>query len=263
MAAVRTYLSIIVVAGLLVVLVAGAGFRSAPAAFADESPVPTGGGTLTAHIVDAMNEAAEDLGQDVDGSQEVSENANTAWNLILVNFKNPLPEGYGFTLGEVEEGKQVDERCVPELQKMLADCRLAGGRPVICSAYRTQQIQEELYAEQIKVLEGQGYSSEEAPALAGRSVAVPGTSEHQLGLAVDVVDGVNSDLTKEQEQTATQQWLMENSWRYGFILRYPDGKSDITGIIYEPWHYRYVGVEAAQEIYEQGVCLEEYLEQRA
>ena len=90
-------------------------------------------------------------------------------------------------------------------------------------------------------------------------MAVPGTSEHQLGLALDIVDVANQVLDERQENTEVQKWLMKNSWKYGFILRYPTDKSDITGISYEPWHYRYVGKEAAKEIYEAGICLEEYL----
>ena len=90
-------------------------------------------------------------------------------------------------------------------------------------------------------------------------VAIPGTSEHQLGLAVDIVDANMQDLTDEQENTATQKWLMANSWRYGFIHRYPNGRTDITGIIYEPWHYRYVGKDAAQDIFNRDITLEEYL----
>ena len=105
----------------------------------------------------------------------------------------------------------------------------------------------------------QGYSEENARTEAGKVVAVPGTSEHQLGLAVDIVDIENQILDEDQEKTAVQKWLMKNSWRYGFILRYPNDKSNITGIIYEPWHYRYVGKEAAKEIYDLDVCLEEYL----
>ncbi len=92
------------------------------------------------------------------------------------------------------------------------------------------------------------------------TVAKPGTSEHHLGLAVDIVDGNHQLLDETQEHTAVQQWLMDNSWKYGFILRYPTGKSEITGIIYEPWHYRYVGVKAAGEIHRNGLCLEEYLD---
>lgn len=101
---------------------------------------------------------------------------------------------------------------------------------------------------------------EDAKLEAGKIVAVPGTSEHQLGLAVDIVDKYNQVLDENQENTAVQKWLMENCWKYGFILRYPNDKSSITGIMYEPWHYRYVGDAAAKEIYQQGICLEEYLD---
>ena len=92
------------------------------------------------------------------------------------------------------------------------------------------------------------------------SVALPGTSEHATGLAVDIISTSYGELDDRQGDTAEQKWLMEHCWEYGFILRYPPEKSDITGIIYEPWHYRYVGKDAAQEITEQGITLEEYLE---
>ena len=93
------------------------------------------------------------------------------------------------------------------------------------------------------------------------AVAAPGTSEHELGLAVDIYSSENIELDESQEDTETQQWLMEHCYEYGFILRYPKDKSEITGIIYEPWHYRYVGVDAAMDIRDSGLCLEEYLEQ--
>ena len=109
-------------------------------------------------------------------------------------------------------------------------------------------------------MRAQGYSKKDAKAKAATSVARPGTSEHQLGLAVDIVDKSHQTLDAAQEDTPVQQWLLENSWKYGFILRYPNQKSNLTGIIYEPWHYRYVGQAAAQEIHERGICLEEYLE---
>ncbi len=117
-----------------------------------------------------------------------------------------------------------------------------------------------LFQERIDELCAQGCSKKDARIKAATSVARPGTSEHQLGLAVDIVDEGHQTLDTSQENTPVQQWLMENSWKYGFILRYPNEKSQLTGIIYEPWHYRYVGVKAAQEIFESGVCLEEYLE---
>ena len=140
---------------------------------------------------------------------------------------------------------------------MFDDARAQGVFPVVTSGYRTQQTQEMLYEQEIQKYRDQGYSDFEAEELAKKWVAVPGTSEHQLGLAVDIgAEALKSD--KEQ----VYQWLYENSARYGFILRYPEDKTEITGINYEPWHFRYVGKEAAQKIYEQGICLEEYLQQK-
>lgn len=182
------------------------------------------------------------------------------WQLLLVNPWNTLPEDYAVSLTQLKNGHSVDERCYPDLQSMMDDCRAAGLKPVICSSYRTQAKQEQLFYQKVNQYLAKGYSAADARVEAGKSVAVPGTSEHQLGLAVDIVDLSNQNLDESQEKTAVQKWLMENSWRYGFILRYPNDKSDITGIKYEPWHYRYVGKNAAKEIYEQEICLEEYLD---
>ena len=180
--------------------------------------------------------------------------------LTLVNPWNTLPEDYEPEIAVAYEDEYMDVRCIEPLHRMLDDCRNAGGAPLVCSGYRTMAKQQYLYSNKIVRLVEEGVSIEEAPALAAMSVAVPGTSEHQLGLAADIIDYDYPYLNEYQENTYTQQWLMENSWRYGFILRYPNDKSDITGIIYEPWHYRYVGEDCAKEIYELGVTLEEYLE---
>ena len=182
------------------------------------------------------------------------------WQLTLVNPWNALPEGFTVELKELSNGHAVDERCYPDLQDMLDACREAGLSPLICSSYRSYEKQKSLYQNKIDRLKTQGYSAKEAQEEAGKAVAAPGTSEHQLGLAVDIVDVSNQNLDSSQEQTAVQKWLMKHSWASGFILRYPNDKSELTGIIYEPWHYRYVGKEAAAEIQALGVCLEEYLE---
>lgn len=179
--------------------------------------------------------------------------------IILVNPWNPLPEDYEADLVELKNGQAVDKSCYPDLQQMMDDCRAAGLEPLICSSYRSQQKQEELFQNKIGRLLAEGYTQEQAETEAAKAVAVPGTSEHQLGLAVDIVDVAYQLLDEAQERTHVQQWLIEHSWEYGFILRYPTDKSDVTGIIYEPWHYRFVGKEAAREIREQGLCLEEYL----
>ena len=181
------------------------------------------------------------------------------WNLILVNKWNPIPENYSPTLKQLENGHAVDERCYSDLQKMMDDCRNAGLSPLICSSYRTQEKQEELFERQTDKWIVQGYSQENAKVQAAKLVAIPGTSEHQLGLAVDIVDTANQNLDESQEKTEVQKWLINNSYKYGWILRYPNEKSEITGINYEPWHYRYVGKKAAKEIYDADICLEEYL----
>lgn len=193
---------------------------------------------------------------------EKTDTAAGDWRLTLVNPWNPLPDGYEVPLVQLKNGSYVDERCYPDLQAMMDACRAEGLSPVICSAYRSREKQEALYANQLDKQLALGLSEADARAEAGKVVAVPGTSEHQLGLAVDLVDLDNQNLNESQEKTAVQKWLLENSWKYGFILRYPNDKRELTGIIYEPWHYRYVGKDAAREIYETGVCLEEYLKGR-
>lgn len=196
-----------------------------------------------------------------DDTQHLTQ-ASSDWNLILVNPWNEVPDDYEISLTNLPNGHSIDSRCYPALTEMMNACRGAGLQPLICSSYRSQEKQESLFQERIDELRAQGYSKKEARIKAATSVARPGTSEHQIGLAVDIVDQSHQTLDAMQEYTPVQQWLMENSWKYGFILRYPNDKSRLTGIIYEPWHYRYVGPEAAQEIYEQGICLEEYLEER-
>ena len=184
--------------------------------------------------------------------------------LMLVNPWHALPEDYEPELKQVtwdqEENQFMDVRCADELLRMMQDCFDAGCTPYICSGYRTMQKQQYLFNNKIARLVASGVSAEEAPTLAATTVAVPGTSEHQLGLAVDIIDYNYPYLDEYQENMPTQKWLMENAWHYGFILRYPNGSSDITGIIYEPWHYRYVGLAAAKEIYDLGITLEEYLD---
>ena len=189
--------------------------------------------------------------------------------LMLVNPWNELPEGYVPELAPVSHwnqmvsGYEADARCAEEITQMLNDCMLGGGMPTVCSAYRTQEYQQMLFDNKIeRLIEDEGVDPEEAPTLAATTVALPGTSEHQLGLAIDIIDDNYPYLNEAQEWTTTQQWLMEHSWEYGFILRYPNGTSDITGIIYEPWHYRYVGQGHARAIHELGVTLEEYLAMR-
>lgn len=183
--------------------------------------------------------------------------------LILVNQWNELDMYYYPILTPYTEEFSLDRRAMDDFVALMRACRDAGCDPYIVSAYRSYYEQLELYEVKVLKLVRAGMDESLARSEAARSVAYPGTSEHQLGLAVDIVDASYGYLNEYQADTPTQKWLMENSWRYGFILRYPVDKSQITGIIYEPWHYRYVGKEAAKDIYESGLCLEEWLKARA
>ena len=177
---------------------------------------------------------------------------------LVVNPWNMIPNSYTPNLVDAEDGYIVDSSCKDALLQMLADCRTAGYDARITSAYRKHQTQVELYNKKVWYFIDRGYSVANARKEAGTIIAVPGTSEHQLGLAVDLVDSSHWVLDESQENTPAQKWLMEHCWEYGFILRYPNGKSEATGIIYEPWPYRYVGKELALELKDSGLCLEEY-----
>ena len=213
---------------------------------------------IQAVAADAMADAAPGQ-KDSRTKQAHQAKKEQEWNLLLVNPWNWVPENYEPELTYLRNGQAVDSRCYPELQQMIDDCRAAGFEPLICASYRTMEKQEALFEDKEANLIREGYPENEVEVEAAKVVAYPGTSEHQLGLALDIVDVSYQQLDTEQENTPVQQWLMKNSWKYGFVLRYPADKSDITGIIYEPWHYRYVGKEAAAEIYENKLCLEEYL----
>ena len=180
---------------------------------------------------------------------------DNGWNLILVNRNSYIPDDYKVELTELSNGEKVDSRIYPELQEMFNDARAQGYGLFVREGYRTQEEQQQLLDEKIEAYENEGKSKSEAKKLAEQWVAIPGTSEHQLGIAVDI----NADTTKSSNDDV-YSWLAENAHKYGFIKRYPSDKTDITGVINEPWHYRYVGKEAALEIYSQGMCLEEYID---
>lgn len=184
-----------------------------------------------------------------------------SWKLLLVNPQNPLPENYAasLTLKRLANGLQVDERIYDDLNAMLTDCWKAGLHPVVCSAYRPHTTQIRLHNNKIARLRWAGYSYEAAVKEARRWVAAPGTSEHETGMALDIVSYKYQLLNEKQENTAEQKWFVEHCWEYGFILRYPKDKTEVTGIGYEPWHYRYVGRETAAKMKESGLCLEEYI----
>lgn len=178
------------------------------------------------------------------------------WNLMVVNRWNELPEDYSVELTELSNGQKVDSRIYPYLQEMFDAARAEGIYPIVREGYRTAEEQQEILDDKMQTYINQGYSQSRAEKTAKEWVALPGTSEHQLGIAVDI----NADKSKCSNEDV-YGWLAENAYKYGFVLRYPPGKQKITGTSYEPWHYRYVGEEAAKEIYERGICLEEYFKQ--
>lgn len=201
------------------------------------------------------------------GIKTAEESEKNKWYLRLVNAKNSLAKDNLPEINTVSVNGSdyvVDERIIDDLEEMLSDAQSDGRYPVVCSAYRSWDTQEMLFENKIaRVKQSKGLTEEAAEIEAATIVARPGTSEHQLGLAVDITASDYTNLDEGQMETEDQQWLMENCWKYGFILRYPVDKTEITGVIFEPWHYRYVGKEAAKEITEQGITLEEYLEAEA
>ncbi len=180
--------------------------------------------------------------------------------LTLVDREHPIEDDYNVEFTLLGEGQMVDSRCVDDLEAMLEACRRAGGQPVLTASFRTWGAQERVWEEALAALTESGLSPEEAERRLERLVEKPGCSEHQLGLAVDLCEQ-GSELPQEQQgDTVTLRWLADNAWRYGFILRFPAEKTEVTGMEYRPWHYRYVGREAAAQIRDLGLSLEEYIE---
>lgn len=177
------------------------------------------------------------------------------WRLILVNGENSIPYGYSPELMQLSNGVMVDERIYPDLQKMFDDARNDGIYPVVVEGYRTYEEQQKMMSDKIESFITEGYSKSKAKKLARQWVAEVGKSEHQTGLALDI----NADQSQSSDEDV-YDWLAENAYKYGFILRYPYGKEDITGIAYEPWHYRYTGTDTSFEIHGRNITLEEYLD---
>lgn len=182
------------------------------------------------------------------------------WMLLLVNERNPLEKDVKPQLVEVSGGQQVDKRIEEPLKAMLEAMREEGLRPLVCSGYRSIERQRELFSEYIEDRIADGWSYEDAFYKAKRRIAIPGTSEHQTGLAVDIVGMSHQSLDDTQAFTDEAVWLREHCAEYGFILRYPEDKTEITGIEYESWHFRYVGTEAADYIMEREMVLEEFID---
>ena len=185
------------------------------------------------------------------------------WRLLLINKQHPVPDGYEVELGNINTMKgvmQCDARIIDDLLNMLQSAKEDGVYLQICSPYRDYAYQEMLFDRKINLYMSIGYSYMEAYMIGSQVVTVPGASEHQLGLALDIVCNTYTALDQGFGNTEAGKWLQEHSREYGFILRYPEGKEYITGIDFEPWHFRYVGVEAATVIMDEGITLEEFVE---
>lgn len=155
------------------------------------------------------------------------------WALVLANSTHPVSEKNIPELTTLSNGNQVDLRIYPSLQKMFDDARKDGIYPTVTSGYRSKELQQQLYNEEIAKYQSQGLDYNSAEETAKKWVTLPGTSEHQTGLAVDISAAPESG----QDPCMVYEWLENNGSKYGFILRYPENKTNITGINYEPWHY--------------------------
>lgn len=181
------------------------------------------------------------------------------WRLMLINKQHPIPEDYTFELVAINGYMQCDQRILDELLAMIQGAKEDGVNLVIRSPYRDLSRQEYLFNRKIKGYMNHGMSYMDAYKTASKIVTVPGASEHQAGLAIDITSDMYVALDEGFGETTAGQWLDKHSCEYGFILRYPLEKEHITGIEYEPWHFRYVGKEAAMVITEKGITLEEFV----
>lgn len=195
--------------------------------------------------------AQENKNQEKENKKEI-----TDWRLTLVNIDNALPEDYQLELVDIDEYRKFDARAIDELKNMIEAERKSGASGLwVQSGYRSIEYQKEVFDRQVQEYKKQGKTQKEAEELTLKIINKPGTSDHNLGLAVDF-NYANNDF----EETTAFEWLKQNAENYGFILRYPKEKEEITKVTYEPWHWRYVGEEHAKEINKKGYCLEEYIE---
>ncbi len=217
----------------------------------------------------SVSGTAVEIGGNADGSTQ--EEPLPTWKpsgpytetdeLMLVNKQHPISKDFvpgdlvrpKYTAGNRSpDGQYLTREAADAFNKLAADALEEGHEIVITTAYRSYSFQSILY---------NGYVEKDGQAAADKYSAQPGKSEHQTGLAADVSSpSVNYELTVAYGDTAEGKWLAENSCKYGFIIRYPLGKENITGYTYEPWHLRYVGQKAAMEIGQANLTLEEYLQ---
>lgn len=204
---------------------------------------------------DETNEGAQGLA----GAQVSS--LQSDWRMVLVNPNVKLPDDYTVETetADAATGKELQTEAAEAYRQMAKAAEADGVSLMLCSGYRSVEYQQGLFDKKVEQCLSEGLSQEDAEIKAATIVAAPGHSEHNTGLAADIVTPDHQMLDTAFEQTPAFAWLSQHAAEYGFILRYPRDKTAITGIIYEPWHYRYVGVDNAAAILQSGGCLEEYL----
>lgn len=224
---------------------------------------------ITDSVTSKTDEKADektDEGADAIGDDASDEKAfrSDDWRLVLVNKQHPIPDDYELKLGSIKTSRgsmKCDKRIIADLEKMLEDAKEDGINLVICSPYRPSTRQKYLFDKKVKAYVKSGNSYMDSYYLSAQAVNIPGSSEHEIGLALDIVSDRYSGLNEGFADTDAGKWLAKHCMEYGFVLRYPKGKESITGIEYEPWHFRYVGKEAAQYMSSENICLEEFKEQ--
>lgn len=205
-----------------------------------------------------MTKVEPDETIEADESVDISVFDREDWKIMLINKQHPIPEDYEFTLATIKGSMKCDERIIPELQQMMQAAQKDGVTLVIRSPYRDYERQIYLFNRKVKGYIKKKMSYLESYRTTAQAVTIPGASEHQAGLALDITSNSYTTLTQGFADTQAGQWLADHSYEYGFILRYPEGKEDITGISFEPWHFRYVGKTAAKYMYDQDLTLEEF-----
>jgi D-alanyl-D-alanine carboxypeptidase len=219
----------------------------------------------TAEKIVGVQELAfgKEIGTDMEKATEeeepsVSDTEDTPL-LVLVNKDNELSENFDPNLQSICDGRlKASGYLYEDLSAMLSDAKEAGYEYWIASAYRSRQRQQELVDEDVSALMQKGYTYEDALTETYRETMPAGHSEHETGLALDILCSGNSNMDTTQADEPGNLWLLTHCSEYGFILRYPADKEDVTGISYEPWHFRYVGKEAAQYIMDNGITLEDF-----
>ena len=203
-----------------------------------------------------LNKETGDLIENNITNEVIQEKKIDDWRIRLVNYENVLPDNYEIELKNIDSTRQFDARAIEELINMMTAMKKDGITNIwVQSSYRSITRQREIFDKKVNTYLLQGKTQEEAERLTLQTINKPGTSDHNLGLAVDF-----NYIDYAFDELKGFKWLQQNAEKYGFILRYRKDKEDITKVNYEPWHWRYVGVEHAKKINELDFCLEEYIE---